>query len=209
MARKIVIGLLSAALGFTAVFIALRLLQRPDVSETLPGPKNQLSQRSKREIEVILSETPYVLGAWVSKVHYGKTENPIIFYWTNEPVLVGLVKNIADTQASGRGYSSAERDADPKLLLRNSVEARTGLIKCSSIAGALLDLTPAITRYVKSICRATIPPFAPNPNLDIVLFIDIDVSKPSPEQQLIFRKLLQLQLDIYNRDYKGREIWVQ
>lgn len=209
--------------SFIAIFILLVLLittnelqQRArtenDISEVdiahLPGPKEQISDRSKKEIAVLFEGNPNVAGIYVTKIHYGKTENPIFFYISNDPYFEKAIMKYDAIQKSGEGQSSEELNEASEQSLRNSEEAKTGLIKCDTIFSTNIPkLSPGIENVAKGVCRATIPPFDPKVNLAIVVLLKPDGRTPSEEIQEIRRVLLQLQIDIYNRDFKGRETW--
>lgn len=175
----------------------------------LPGKKNQISERSEKEINVLLQDNPNVVGGWATKIHYEKTENPVIYSFSKDAVVDLALKNYDTMQKSGRGYSSAELDAMTKQSAANTEDAKTGLIRCGPISTTNLSkLAPGITSKVKGVCRATIPPFDDNVNLAIVVLIDTDgVDQSDPRVVEIRRTLLQLQIDIFNRDFQGRETW--
>jgi hypothetical protein len=211
------------AIAFVCIFVLLALLlgarelqiktlervdrtvvEQPD----LPGPKNQISERSRKEIDTLLAINPHVVGGWATKIHYEKTENPVIYFFSKDPVIDEAMKNFDLMQTSGKGYSSAELNADSKQSLRNSEEAKTGLIKCGLVNDTNIGkLAPDIKTKVRGICRATIPPFDEKVNLAIVVLIDIQGDTNSEDIQEVRRTLLQLQIDIYNRDFQGRETW--
>ena len=87
-------------------------------------------------------------------------------------------------------------------------EAKNGLIKCGPIANTNIPkLAPGVDKIVKTVCRATIPPFDENVNLAIVVLLTIPPNMATNDIQEIRRVLLQLQIDIYNRDFQGRETW--
>jgi len=219
------ITLLSAVLGgaFVVIFILLVLLvaarelqqktlQRVDQTVTssadLPGKKNQLSDRSKYEIETLLRDNPHIASAYATRIHYGKTENPIFFHFTKYPQIEALFTNYDALQKSGKGFSSDELDKQSKISLRNTEEAKNGLIKCGPIANTNIPkLAPGVDKIVKTVCRATIPPFDENVNLAIVVLLTIPPNMATNDIQEIRRVLLQLQIDIYNRDFQGRETW--
>jgi hypothetical protein len=178
-----------------------------DASELL-GKKNKISDRSRQEIDTLLASNPHVLGGWAAKLNYEKTENPIIYYFAKDPIVKTAMENYAALQASGKGHSSAELNADSTQSLRNSEEAKTGLVKCGLIEETnLAKLAPNITQKVKGVCRATIPPFDEKVNLAIVVVIDVQGDLNDESIQEVRRTMLQLQIDIYNRDFQGRETW--
>ena len=219
------VTLLSAITGVAFVFIFLLLilligarelqqktLERVDHIDVersdLPGLKSQISERSKKEIDTLLAANPLIVGGWATKISYEKTENPVIYYFSDDPMIDLAMKNFAALQASGKGNSSAELNADSKQSLRNSEEAKTGLIKCGLISETNIPkLAPGIETKAKGVCRATIPPFDDKVNLAIVVLINVDGAVNSAEVQEVRRTLLQLQIDIYNRDFQGRETW--
>ena len=178
-----------------------------DVSK-LPGKRDQLSDRSKKEIVTLLETNPHVIGAYAVKLNYEKTENPIFFYFSNDPFMDVLMMNYDKSQRSGKGFSSAELNASSAQSLRNSEEAKSGLIKCDLLSSTnIAKLAPGIDKMVKGVCRATIPPFEDEVNMAIVVLITLKGDESSDEIQRIRRTLLQLQIDIYNRDFQGRETW--
>lgn len=189
-----------------------RVLQQTDqivatVSD-LPGPKQQISDRSKKEIDVLFQDNPNVVGIYVTKIHYAKTENPIFFYIAKNPLFLTMLKNYDDRQKAGLGYSSAELNKQSNQSLRNSEEAKTGLIRCDALSSTnIAMLAPGIEKYVNGVCRATIPPFDEDVNLGLVVLIKSDGTSNGEDIQEIRRTLLRLQIDIYNRDFKGRETW--
>lgn len=188
----------------------LKRIDQPVNGHDLPGPKGQISQRSMDEVSALLSETPRVLGGWVAKLNYEKTEDPIIHFWARSPLITKFVETYHDVQVSGKGYSSAELNAANQQSLRNSEEAKTGLIKCGALTATNLPkLAPGIEKFAKGVCRSTIPPFSEGVNLSIVVVTDVPGDQNSPEIQEIRRVLLQLQLDVFNRDYQGRETWAR
>ena len=188
-----------------------RRIDKPDKAEEMSlGRKGQISTRSKTQLEVVLSETPHVVGGWVTKLNYGKTEVPILHYWARDPLITDFIDAFSTRQKEGRGNSSEELNAKSEQSLRNSEEAKTGLIKCGPLESTnLLKIEPKIAIVAKGVCRATVPPFDENVNLAIVVLIDVDAEVNSPEVQAVRRALLQLQIDIYNRDYQGRETWAR
>jgi hypothetical protein len=210
--------LLAIACAILTIFVVSakdlqnEILRRVDrVSATdLPGPKNQISERSKTQIDTLIKENPHAIGAWVAKNEYEKTENPVIFYVAKDPIINTLMTNYAAKQASGNGFSSSELNASSAQSLRNSEEAKTGLIRCGPLDQTNVPkLVPDISKHAKGICRATIPPFDENVNIAIVVPINIPANENTPEIQAIRRMLLQLQIDIFNRDYQGRETWAR
>lgn len=175
----------------------------------LPGPKNQISPRTQKEIHMLLRDNPHVLGGWAAKIHYEKTENPVIYAFVKEPLIDVALANYDKAQKSGRGYSSAELDSASAQSAANTAEAKTGIIRCGPLSTTNIGrLAPGIDKKVKGVCRATIPPFDENVNLAIVVLIDNDGLDQDDEAIVeIRRTLLQLQIDIFNRDFKGRETW--
>lgn len=174
----------------------------------LPGRKNQISDRSKKEISTLLESNTHIIGGWATKLNYEKTENPIIYYFVKDPVIQVAMDTFAKNQAEGKGRSSAELNADSTQSLRNSEEAKSGLIKCGPLASTNIGrLAPGIEKVAKGVCRATIPPFDENVSLAVVVVLNIDATTNSPDIQEVRRTLLQLQIDIFNRDFQGRETW--
>ena len=189
----------------------LKRYDKPTNSETdAIGKQGRISQRSKVQIDTMLSETPHILGGWVALLNFGKLEVPIVYYWAGSPVVTKFIDDFSAVQLSGKGNSSEELDNQSSQSLRNSEEAKTGLIKCGRLATTNISkLSPGIEEHVKGICRATIPPFSESVNMGIVILTDIDGDSNGPEIQAIRRILLQLQIDIFNRDYQGRETWAR
>lgn len=175
----------------------------------LPGPQNQISERSRKEIDVLLRGNKRIVGGYVAKIHYGKTENPVIYFFSKDPLMNQFMRNYDLMQKSGRGYSSAELDAASAQSAANTEEAKTGVIRCVSIHTTNIhNLAKGIDEKAKGVCRATIPPFDENVNLSLVVLIDNDASDQESEEIIdIRRTLLQLQIDIFNRDFQGRETW--
>jgi len=217
----VMVGLVALSIVVSGVLIFLYeearlrqelLLQRVDavqVNGKLPGPKDELSDRSKKELNVIFSETPHIVGGIVSRLTYGKTDDPLIYVWSgSDPSIIQFTQTFHDLQVNGKGMSSAEAASSSKLSLRNSDEARQGLIKCGPLdATNLAKITPSIAKVAKGACRATLPPFDPNVNLAIVVAVDVDGDAQDERLEVVRRALLQLQIDIFNRDYMGRETW--
>lgn len=211
------------ALMFAAVFLAFVLVlaakeQKDQLAQldlplaalsSLPGPNNRISERSKLEINVLLQNNPHILGGYAARINYAKTEYPVFYYFTKEEYLVKALRNYEALQKSGRGFSSAELDATNAQTAANVKDAKQGVIRCQPLGTTNIgNLAPGIEKTVKGVCRATIPPFDDNVNLAIVVLIDNDsVDQEDPVIVEIRRTLLQLQIDIYNRDFKGRETW--
>jgi len=211
----LVLAIILGVLLYGARELQVETLQRFDKSANaegidLPGPKNKISKRSQQQIAELLAASPHVLGGWVSKLSYNKTENPIIYYWARVPIIDDTVKRYKEMQESGKGYSSDELNKASQQSLRNTEEAKTGLIKCGSLdATNLPKLAPRLVDLARGVCRATIPPFDADVNLAVVVIIDIDGTGTDQDIQQIRRTLLQLQIDIFNRDYQGRETWAK
>ena len=185
-----------------------RVDQTVSDSTDLLGKKNKISPRSQQEIDTLLASNPHIIGGWATKINYEKTENPVIYYFAKNPIVKTAMENYAKVQASGQGNSSAELNADSKQSLRNSEEAKTGLIKCGKLETTnIAKLAPGIGNIVKGVCRATIPPFDEKVNLAIVVVIDIDGDLDNAQIKEVRRTMLQIQIDIYNRDFQGRETW--
>jgi hypothetical protein len=188
---------------------ALQRIDKPEVAE-LPGPKNQVSPRTVEEMNTLFYETPHVVGGWIAKLHYEKLENPVIHFWGRDRIITQTMEAFDAMQKSGKGYSSDELNASSKQSLLNSEEAKNGLIKCGRLEDTnLLKIAPQIATKAKAVCRATIPPFSEGVNLAVVAVIDIDGTLNTSEVQEIRRVLLRLQIDIFNRDYQGRETWAR
>ena len=219
------VTLISSLLGlsFAVVFLLFVLIlaakeqrdkfaadDRPLVSFTdLPGPKNEISERSRKEIDVLLQGNQHILGGWAAKIHYAKTEFPVIYFFAKDPLIETAMRNYEAAQRSGRGFSSAELDARNTQSAANTQTAKTGIIICQPLGTTNIGrLAPGIAKKVKGVCRATIPPFDENVNLAIVVLVDNDtMDQEDPVIVDIRRTLLQLQIDIFNRDFKGRETW--
>jgi len=175
----------------------------------LPGKSDKISERSEKEIATLLGDNPNVIGGWASKIHYAKTENPVIYFFSKDPVVNLAMANYGKLQASGKGYSSAELNAATPQSEANSQDAKTGLIRCGPLSTTNIGkLAPGIDTKIKGVCRATIPPFDDKVNLAIVILINVDgMDQSDPIVVDIRRTMLQLQIDIYNRDFRGRETW--
>jgi hypothetical protein len=144
----------------------------------------------------------------MAKIHYEKTENPVVYYWTRDPVIDVLMDNFDSLQKSGKGWSSVELNKMSKQSARNTEATKTGIINCIPITQTNLPrLAPAIVNVAQTTCRAPIPPFDTNVNMSLVVALDVPADENSPEIQAVRRALLQLQIDIFNRDYQGRETW--
>ena len=201
----VLVGLLISARNIQTETLAR--IDQPMNKDDLPGPKGMISDRSRKQIDTMFQETPHILGGWVIKLQYEKTDNPFIHEWTRIPAVTKFSKAYGELQASGKGFSSAELDRDASLSVRNSKEAKTGLISCGPIAVTMLKITPEISAIGKGLCRATIPPFGEKVNLAIIALVDIDGTQNSPELQEVRHQLLRLQIDVFNREYQGRETW--
>lgn len=220
-----------AILIVTAIFVFNRAIPEKPITpplppaavpqlKNLPGPKGQLSERSKDQLRVAAEENPRIMAIVALRYKYGKTESRYIFSWTHPKAKVIVDKIIADNnalQASGKGMSSEEAAAlaaakakiDPAVAaraLRNSEEAKQGLVKCVPITEATL-MNPELVTIATGICYATIPPFDPNTTMAIIVLTDNDLENFS-EVSLMRRQLLMLQIDIFNRDFQGRETWI-
>lgn len=205
----VILGILLSAAGELQQETIQRFDQENRTGDTtLPGPRGQVSYRSKRQLVTLLANTPHVLGGWIIRLDFEKDEVPFVHYWSGHPVVTEAVNAFAAAQRGGSGTSSEEFSKDPTLSIRNSDEARNGLIKCGKVEETNLpQLAPSVLKVVKGVCRASIPPFDENVNMAIVVLLDIDANENSPELQAVRRVLLQLQIDIFNRDYQGRETW--
>lgn len=185
--------------------------------EDLPGPKGLIGKRSMYQLETFSKENPHILATIVTRYHYTKTETPFIYTWTNgdkkvDKVVNKIIDEVKARQASPQAQSSdevaAERAKDPKRMaqtLRESEEAQLGLIKCLPIQDTVLNY-PALASISTGICFATIPPFEANAGMAITMLTDSPLTKYS-ELAEMRRILLALQIDIYNRDFQGRETW--
>ena len=212
---SLTLGLLAVTLALSTILVGVRLkqeekLMRHDTVAEVLGPKNDISDRSKLQISTILSETPHVVGGWMAKIHFEKMENPVVYYWARDPVVDILMDNFDSLQKSGKGWSSAELNKMSKQSARNTEATKTGIINCMSITQTNLPrLAPAIVNVAQTTCRAPIPPFDTNVNMSLVVALDVPADENSPEIQAVRRALLQLQIDIFNRDYQGRETWAR
>ena len=185
----------------------IKRFDRGFIAADLPGRKHQISVRSRLQFDTLLRETPHVVGGWVSKTEYAKTENPIIHAWDTDGSITKALEAYGTRQQSGLGFSSLEV-ANFSNSIRNSDEAKLGLIACLPLAATpLLKLSPELSRVGAGICRAVIPPFDDHANLALIVVIDNDGSINGPDIKTVRRALLQLQIDIFNRDYQGRETW--
>lgn len=195
----------------------LKRIEQPLDPATLPGRNYQLSERSRHQLRTILSEAPHVVAGFVIKYKYGKHESPILFTFAKPRAradIEAIVRRVEATQASDKGMSSDEQraiaDANPELKerqLRYTEEARQGLIKCIPLDDQAIDTNPELKKFSKGMCYATIPPFDPNTFLALIVLIDVDPDEGTPEVAELRRLLLQLQIDIFNRDFQGRETW--
>lgn len=183
--------------------------------ENLPGPKYQLSKRSEQQLTELSQENPHVVGTFVIRYKYGKNESPVIYSWSKPQAKAGLdklIKQINDRQAGPQGMSSEEARAaamkDPERAaqqLRNSEEAKLGLIKCVSLEEAKA-IDPILKTFSTGICYATIPPFEADASFAIIMLTDSKLENYS-ELAEMRRILLMLQIDIFNREFQGRETW--
>lgn len=184
--------------------------------EDLPGPRGDISERSKQQIETLAAENEHAVMVLVVRYKYTKTQIPFAHTWARNPeaqaVIGGIVERLMSEQNERTGRSSEEvrrddeRDPDfASKRIRNSEEARLGLIKCVPIADAALVYAELKT-VATGICIATIPPFESSTAMAIIILTDSEMSQ-SAELAEMRRMLLQLQIDIYNRDFQGRETW--
>ena len=185
-------------------------------SEDLPGPKGDLSARSKAQVDTLAAGNEHAVMALVVRYKYTKTQIPFAHTWAANPqaqaVIDGIVSRLMAEQNELTGRSSEEvrredeRDPDfASRRIRNSEEARVGLIKCVPIADAALVYSELKTTAT-GICIATIPPFESNTSMAIIILTDSEMSQ-SAELAEMRRMMLSLQIDIYNRDFQGRETW--
>jgi len=206
----------------TAIVGTIKVIQREAahrpvvVAEDLPGPKNQISQRSKEQLVTMSQEYPHILAVAVTRYHYKKNENLFAYAWAKTPAVKKVLDKIIDDlnkrQTGPNAMSSDEVAAmnakNPERaarMLRNSEEARLGLIKCVPISEATLTYNELRT-ITTGICYASIPPFEAAPAMGIIMLTDSKLTEYS-ELAEMRRILLALQIDIYNRDFKGRETW--
>lgn len=174
----------------------------------LPGPQGQLSPRSKRELQVLLYPNPSVVGAWVSKIHYAKTENPIVWFGGGHSKFEGVIKQYIDRQEKSLNYSSRELASFGSATLRNTYASLIGDISCAPLAmTALPKVAPKASDIANMVCRAPIPPFNPAANLALVVLLNAD-GEDDKRVEAVRKIILQLQIDIYNRDFLAREIWI-
>lgn len=180
----------------------------PKIVKSLPGPNNQISKGSIDNLEKHLVKQDHVLGVWVAKLKYTKIENPIIWYSTKNYEVETVIKNYTASQLSGKGTSSVENDNSPeaKRILRNSTPSKNGQIVCGALSETSLPTySPNINSVANTVCRATIPPFSDDVNLVIIVVADM-LNTNNETSIKIRRALLQMQLDIFNRDYLNREV---
>lgn len=183
----------------------------------LPGPNYNISERSKHQIETIFREQPAVIASFVIRYKFDKHENPIVHHWVRPQYRAQIdpvVQRLADLQASDQGKSSdeylEEAKKDPvraERQLRNSEEARQGLIKCGPLEADALAQNPELAKIATGICYATIPPFDENTHLAVIALINVPPNETTKQVQDLRRALLTLQIDIFNRDFQGRETW--
>jgi len=186
------------------------LVQKPVVIADLPGPKYQLSKRSKEQLDVLSRQNDNIVATFVTRSKYSKNESPVIHVWSrpgDKEVVDAAIKLV-----SGRGLSSEEVNAlalkNPEQtarLLRDSEEAKLGLVKCLPVAD-VPSVDPNLKKISTGICYATIPPFESEASLAIVVITDTPLANYSDLVEMR-RVLLALQIDIFNRDFQGRETW--
>lgn len=217
----LITGLFVVSLFAVLVLIFVLISTKASYNETLqrldqlpvtnlPGPNSQISQRSRDEINTLLFETPHVIGGWIAKLHYEKKEVPLVHTWARNRIIIEAMETYTQLQLSGKGFSSAELNQQSPQSMRNADEAKSGLIKCGPLESSNLPkLAPRILGEAGTVCRATIPPFSDEVNLALVVVTDNEVDEHSPEIQAIRRTMLRIQIDIFNRDYQGRETWAR
>lgn len=180
----------------------------------LPGPKYQISKRSEEQVGTLLKENPHIVGAFVTRYKYAQGESQFIYSWgrsaAEKKKLDQALRALTDAD---NGMSSEEKQAmaykdsaETARLLRNSQEAKQGLIKCISISEAAVRTQIKFQAIGTGICYATIPPFEEKASLGIYILTDSPLNEFN-EIAEARRVLLMLQIDIYNRDYQGRETW--
>lgn len=174
----------------------------------LPGPQDNISERSKKEIKTLLGPNDTVVGAWVSKISYNKTENPIVWYGAGTRSFTEMTLDYIHRQEAGLNLSSKELSNVGAAALRNTQASKVGDISCAPISlTALPRIAPKSVEIAGVVCRAPIPPFNPTANLAIVALLDAK-SVDDKKVEAVRKKILQLQIDIYNRDFLAREIWI-
>lgn len=191
--------------------LQLQTLQRIDrvaSDDNLPGPQSQVSERSKRQLEVMVRENPHILAGWITQLQYGRTQDPILHGVYQYAPIEKAMKAFSTDQLAGKGVSSEDMDRRAQNFVRNSEESRSGMIKCGPITTTNIPKRePEVLDRAKLICRATIPPFDDNVNIAVVLVTD--APEGSQDLQAVRRTLVTMQIDIYNRDYQGRETWAR
>ena len=177
----------------------------------LPGPKGQVSARSVEELDYLLKDKPHVLGAWITKVNYGKNENPVVWSMAGAEAFDGAMRAYVRRQLAGEGFSSAELNAANSQSAANAEAAKGGLISCGDIEYTNIPKIAPEVRALGAVgaCRAPLPPFDDNVNMAIVILLDIPGDQTDPRITEFRRSLLQLQFDILNRDFLNREIWIR
>lgn len=193
------------------IFTQIHSHQVIDLS-TLPGPKNKLSSRSQTELHALLGPPLEIIGGFVIRLKYDKTENPIIWYGgatgDDREKLEAMIMDYISRQTSGLNLSSAELSKSP-VSLRNSQAAMIGDIACAPISyTGIPRVAPLSVNLANVICRAPIPPFDSNANMALIVLIAVCGGIESPTIQQARKVMLQLQIDIFNRDFLAREIWL-
>ena len=209
--RDNVIPILMVAVASFAAVSYIAIQRNPDgaiILSELPGPQNQLSDRTKKELKTLLYPNQAVVGAWVSKLKYGRKENPVIWYGAGGKKFDQVILDYISRQEDGRNLSSKEITNVGSAALRNTQASLVGDISCAPIAlTALPRLAPLATSVANIVCRAPIPPFNPTANLALVVLIKAE-NLEDPKVESIRKVMLRLQIDIYNRDFLAREIWI-
>ena len=176
----------------------------------LPGLRNEISDRTKEELNALVKRNPHILGGWIFVRNYDAHTYPILHYTANHPIAEQFIADFKRKQTSpNEGMPSSVSTLNPSSVSANTAEATVGTIRCVEITKSLIIyFTPSISTVAKTICSATLPPFevADKVNLQIVAISGLPLD--SPQLREVHRTLLQLQIDIYNRDYNGQETWI-
>lgn len=186
-----------------------QVFRRSDQPTTeLVGPRQRFSSRSKKEVNVFLNNSPEVLGAIAIKREFSKKENPVFDYWSRSPIIDKFVNDWNKKQAGPNGISSADLAANPQNSFNNALEAVLGEARCVPVIGTtFFALTPEVVDYAKTICLVSFPPYQlPNKSITALGFL-LALDHRDPKMKDLKDKMVTLQINIFNRDYNGRETW--
>lgn len=185
---------------FGTMLVNLRHDLRLPLAKDRVGLEDRISERSKDEILALVKDKDFIIGGWVQKRVFQKTDNPVFYHW-GQPIVHEHIANFERIQKAGKGHESADLVDNAGHLLSNP-----GLIKCVPIETSIIpEYTPQMQQHAQMACVGTIPPFSDNVNLVIMMVINAEEWSADLEEAR--RLILRLQIDIYNRDYKGQETW--